>query len=127
MEWLMDIATGITLLISCIGLFGLTLYTTQRRTHEIGIRKVMGARVTDILTLLSKDLIVLVLVALIFASAGGWYGVHWWLQNYAYRVSVGADVFLLAGGTLLLVTLLTVAAQSLKAALVSPIKSLRTE
>ena len=127
MEWLMDIATGITVLISCIGLFGLTLFTTERRTREIGIRKVMGARVTDILTLLGKDFVVLVLIALVVASVGGWYGMHWWLQDYAYRVSIGADVFLLAGGALLLVTVLTVGAQSLKAALVNPIKSLRTE
>jgi len=127
MQWLMDIATGITLLISCIGLFGLTLFTTARRTREIGIRKVMGAGVTDILTLLGKDFVVLVLIALVLASAGGWYGMHWWLQDYAYRVSIGADVFLLAGGALLLVTVLTVGAQSLKAALVNPIKSLRTE
>ena len=127
MEWLMDIATGITLLISCIGLFGLTLFTTGRRTREIGIRKVMGARVTDILTLLGKDFVVLMLIALVIASAGAWYGMHRWLQNYAYRVSIGADVFLLAGGALLLVTVLTVGAQSLKAALVNPIKSLRTE
>ena len=127
MEWLMDIATGITLLISCIGLFGLTLFTTERRTREIGIRKVMGARVTDILTLLGRDFVVLVLIAVVIASAGGWYGMHWWLQDYAYRVSIGADVFLLAGGVLLLVTVLTVGAQSLKAALGNPIKSLRTE
>jgi putative ABC transport system permease protein len=127
MEWLMDIATGITLLISCIGLFGLTLFTTAGRTREIGIRKVLGARVTDILTLLGKDFVVLVLIALVIAAAGGWYGMNWWLQDYAYRVSIGADVFLLAGGALLLVTALTVGAQSLKAALVNPIKSLRTE
>ncbi len=127
MVWLMDIAMGITLLISCIGLFGLTLFTTERRTREIGIRKVLGAGVADILTLLGKDFILLVLIALMIASACGWYGMHWWLRDYAYRVSIGADVFLLAGGALLLVTVLTVGAQSLKAALVNPIKSLRTE
>ncbi|HEY8970478.1 MAG TPA: FtsX-like permease family protein, partial [Puia sp.] len=127
MEWLMNIATGIALFISCIGLFGLTLYTTARKTREIGIRKVLGAGVTDILSLLGKEFVVLVLIALVIASAGGWYSMQWWLQDYAYRVSIRADVFLLAGATLLLVTILTVGAQSLKAALVSPIKSLRTE
>jgi succinate dehydrogenase hydrophobic anchor subunit len=127
MEWLMDIATGVTLLISCIGLFGLTLFTTARRTREIGIRKVLGAGVTDILTLLGKEFVVLILVALLLASAGGWYGMHRWLQDYAYRVGIGVDVFLLAGGASLMVTALTVGAQSLKAALVNPIKSLRTE
>ncbi len=127
MEWLMDIATGVTLLISCIGLFGLTLFTTARRTREIGIRKVLGARVTDILTLLGKEFVVLILVSLVIASAAGWYGMHRWLQDYAYRVDIGVDVFLLAGGASLMVTVLTVGAQSLKAALVNPIKSLRTE
>lgn len=127
MEGLLDIATGITLFISCIGLFGLTLFTTAQRTREIGIRKVMGAGVKDILVLLGKDFVRLVLVALVVASAGGWYGTHRWLQDYAYRVNIGADIFLLAGGALLLVTLLTVGAQSLKAALANPVKSLRTE
>ena len=127
MEWLLNIATGITLFVSCIGLFGLTLFTTQRRTKEIGIRKVLGAGVQDILVLLGKDFVRLVLIALLIASAGGWYGMHRWLQDYAYRVNITADVFLLAGGALLLVTLLTVGVQSLKAALVNPIKSLRTE
>lgn len=127
MEGLLDIATGITLFISCIGLFGLTLFTTAQRTKEIGIRKVMGAGVKDILVLLGKDFVRLVLIALVAASAAGWYGMHRWLQDYAYRVNIGADVFLLAGGALLLVTLLTVGAQSLKAALANPIKALRSE
>ena len=122
MEWLMDIATGITLLISCVGLFGLTLFTTARRTREIGIRKVLGAGVTDILTLLGKNFVVLVLIALVIASAGGWYGMHWWLQDYAYRVSIGADLFLLAGGALLLVTVVTVGAQSVRAAMANTVK-----
>jgi putative ABC transport system permease protein len=88
---------------------------------------VIGADVKDILILLGKDFVRLVLVALVIASAAGWYGMHRWLQDYAYRVSIGADVFLLAGGALLLVTILTVGAQSLKAALANPIKSLHTE
>jgi putative ABC transport system permease protein len=127
MEWLMNIATGITIFISLIGLFGLTLFTTERRTREIGIRKVMGARVTDILTLLEKDFVRLVLIALVIASAGGWWLMHRWLRDYAYRVRLGPGVFLLAGGALLVVTVLTVGIQSLRAALVNPVKSLRTE
>jgi ABC-type antimicrobial peptide transport system permease subunit len=127
MEWLMNIATAITVFVSCIGLFGLTLFTTQRRTREIGIRKVLGARVTDILTLLGMEFVVLILIALVIASAGGWYGMHRWLRDYAYRVSIGPDVFLLAGGSLLLLTVLTVGVRSLKAAMANPIKSLRTE
>jgi len=127
MEWLLNIATGITLLISCIGLFGLTLFTTGRRTREIGIRKVMGADVKDILILLGKDFVRLVLIALVIASAGGWYLTHRWLQNYAYQVSLGADVFLLAGAALLVLTVLTVGLQSLKAATANPVDSLRSE
>ena len=127
MQWLINIAVGITIFISCIGLFGLTLFTTERRTREIGIRKVMGARVSDILTLLGKDFVRLVLIALILASAVGWWLMQRWLQDYAYRVKIGPEIFLLAGGALLVVTVLTVGIQSLRAALVNPIKSLRTE
>jgi putative ABC transport system permease protein len=127
MEWLLNIATGITLFISCIGLFGLTLFTTRRRTREIGIRKVMGADLKDILILLGKDFVRLVLIALAIASAGGWYLTHRWLRDYAYRVEVGVDVFLLAGGALMVLTVLTVGLQSLKAATVNPVDSLRSE
>jgi ABC-type antimicrobial peptide transport system permease subunit len=127
MEWLMNIATVVTLFISCIGLFGLTLFTTERRTREIGIRKVLGARIGDILVMLGKDFVVLVGIALAVASAGGWYLMHRWLQDFAYRVSIGVGVFLLAGGALLVVTVVTVGAQALRAALVNPVKSLRVE
>ena len=127
MEWLLNIATGITLFISCIGLFGLTLFTTGRRTREIGIRKVMGADLKDILLLLGRDFVALVLIAATIASAGGWWLTHRWLQDYAYRISVGADVFLLAGGALMALTVLTVGLQSTKAAMVNPVKSLRSE
>jgi putative ABC transport system permease protein len=127
MEWLMNIATVVTLFISCIGLFGLTLFTTARRTREIGIRKVLGARISDILVMLGKDFVVLVGIALVLASAGGWWLMHLWLQDFAYRVSIGVGVFLLAGGALLVVTAITVGAQALRAALANPVKSLRTE
>lgn len=127
MEALLDIATGITLFISCIGLFGLTLFTTGRRTREIGIRKVMGAGVKDILLLLGKNFVELVLIALVIASAGGWYLTHRWLQDYAYRIGVGIDVFLLAGGALLVFTALTVGIHSLRAARTNPVTSLRNE
>lgn len=127
MEWLMNIATMVTMFISCIGLFGLTLFTTQRRTREIGIRKVLGARVGDILVMLGKDFVALVGIALVVASAGGWWLMHGWLQDFAYRVSIGVEVFLLAGGVLLVVTVLTVGVQALRAALVNPVKSLRSE
>jgi putative ABC transport system permease protein len=127
MAWLMNIATVVTLFISCIGLFGLTLFTTARRTREIGIRKVLGARISDILVMLGKDFVVLVGIALVLASAGGWWLMHRWLQDFAYRVSIGVEVFLLAGGALLVVTIITVGAQALLAALVNPLRSLRTK
>jgi ABC-type antimicrobial peptide transport system permease subunit len=127
MAWLMHIATGITLFISCIGLFGLTLFTTERRTREIGIRKVLGAKVSDILTLLGKDFVVLVLIALAIAAAAGWWVMHRWLQDFAYRVAISWDVFLLAGGVLMVVTLLTVGVQGLRAAMGNPVESLRQE
>jgi ABC-type antimicrobial peptide transport system permease subunit len=127
MEWLMNIATVVTLFISCIGLLGLTLFTTERRTREIGIRKVLGARVSDILLLLGKEFVVLVGIALVVASAVGWYLMHRWLEDFAYRVSVGVGVFLLAGGALLVVTVLTVGVQALRAALVNPVRSLRVQ
>jgi putative ABC transport system permease protein len=124
---LMNIATAITVFISCIGLFGLTLFTTQRRTREIGIRKVLGAGVSDILVMLGREFLILVGIALLIASAGGRWLMQRWLQDYVYRIGIGVDVFLLAGGALLAMTVLTVGAQSLKASLVNPIKSLRTE
>ncbi|HXB95220.1 MAG TPA: ABC transporter permease [Puia sp.] len=127
LEGLMDIATGIAVFISLIGLFGLTLFTTERRTKEIGIRKVLGARVTDILGLLVKDFLRLLVIALVIASAGGWYFMHRWLRDYAYRVGIGPELFLLAGGALLVVTVLTVGVQSLRAATVNPVRSLRSE
>jgi putative ABC transport system permease protein len=87
----------------------------------------MGAEVKDILVLLGKDFVRLVLIAVVIASAGGWYLMHRWLQDYAYRVSMGVDIFLLAGGVLLLATVVTVGLQSMKAAMVNHVKSLRSE
>ena len=125
--WLLNIATGITIFISCIGLFGLTMFTAARRTREIGIRKVLGASVPDIATLLSKDFVFLVSIALLIASPIAWIFMHSWLRGFAYRIPIGIDIFLIAGGAILFITLLTVGFQSIKAALVNPIKSLRTE
>src|SRR5437667_277192 len=94
--WLMNIATGITIFISCIGLFGLTMFTTERRTREIGIRKVLGASVPDIAALLGKDFIMLVIVALFVASPIAWLCMRKWLQDLAYRIPFGIDIFLTA-------------------------------
>jgi len=127
MAWLMNIATAISIFVSCIGLFGLTMFTTQKRTREIGIRKVLGAGVKNIVAMLSRDFIILVMLALLIASPIAWLFMQKWLQDYAYRISVGVDIFLLAGILLLAITLATISLQAIKAAMVNPVKSLRTE
>lgn len=126
-SWLMKIATGVTLFISCIGLFGLTMFTAERKTREIGIRKVLGASETDIAMLLGRDFVQLVLLSLVIASPLAWILLHRWLMDFAYRVSFGPDLFLFGGGILLFVALLTVSWHSVRAALANPVKSLRSE
>ncbi|MFT3824712.1 MAG: ABC transporter permease [Chitinophagaceae bacterium] len=126
-SWLMNIASGITIFISCIGLFGLTLFTMEKRTREIGIRKVMGASIPDIVVMLSKDFVVLIVIALLIASPIAWMLMHKWLQDFVYRISPGIGIYLVAGIAILFITLLTVSFQSVKAALVNPVKSLRNE
>jgi ABC-type antimicrobial peptide transport system permease subunit len=117
----------LAIFIACLGLFGLASFTAEQRTKEIGIRKVLGASVSGIVGLLSKDLVKLVLVAILIASPlGGWL-MHKWLQNYEYRISISWWMYLLAGGLAVAVALLTVSFQSIKAALANPVKSLRSE
>jgi hypothetical protein len=125
--WLMNAAMIITIFISCMGLFGLAMFTAERRTKEIGIRKVLGATVADITTMLSKDFIVLVVIAVLIASPIAWYFMNQWLQDFAYRVNVSWWVFVLAGVAAMLIALATVSFQAIKAAITNPVKSLRTE
>jgi ABC-type antimicrobial peptide transport system permease subunit len=125
--WLMNAAMIITIFISCMGLFGLAMFTAERRTKEIGIRKVLGASVVNITTMLSKDFIVQVLVAVLIASPIAWYCMNQWLQDFAYKTSIHWWVFLLAAVIALTIALLTVSFQAVKAALANPVKSLRTE
>ncbi|MDB5262619.1 MAG: hypothetical protein JWQ14_1900 [Adhaeribacter sp.] len=113
--------------ISCLGLYGLSAFMAEQRTKEIGVRKVLGASVFDIVGLLSKDFVALVLVANILAWPLAWYGLHRWLQDFAYRVEMGWWVFVLAGVLALLIALLTISLQAIKAAVANPVKSLRTE
>lgn len=120
-------ATGLAVLISCLGLLGLVMFTTNQRTKEIGVRKVLGASVTQIITILSKDFLWLVLVAFILATPVAWYALHQWLQNFAYRTPIHLWLFLLAGMAMFLVALLTISLQTFKAASANPVKSLRTE
>ena len=125
--WLMNIATGITIFISCMGLFGLTMFTAEKRTREIGIRKVLGASVTEIVTLLCRDFIGLVLLATIIASPVAWFFLHRWLDDFAYKTSISWWLFLLSGVAAITIALITVSYQAIKAAMMDPVKSLRTE
>jgi ABC-type antimicrobial peptide transport system permease subunit len=118
---------GIAIIISCLGLFGLALFTAEQRTKEIGIRKVLGASVTGIVAMLSKDFLKLVLIANIVAWPLGWYFMHGWLQNYASRVDMGWWIFALAGAATLSIALLTIIFQAVRAALTNPVQSLRSE
>jgi len=124
---LITAATFIIIFISCIGLFGLTIFTTRRRTAEIGIRKVLGASVTNITLMLSKDLIVLVLAALVVATPVAWYLMNGWLQNFVYRITISWWMFVLSGIVAIVIALLTIGLQSVKAAMLNPVKSLRSE
>jgi putative ABC transport system permease protein len=117
----------VAILISCLGLFGLAAYTAEQRTKEIGIRKVLGASTTGIAILLSKEYTRLVLVALVIASPLAWYLMNKWLDNFAYRINISWWIFAVAALLALLIALLTVSYQSVKAALANPVHSLRSE
>ena len=125
--WLMNAAMLITIFISCMGLFGLAMYTAQTRKREIGIRKIIGASVTDITTMLTKDFGKLVIIATIIATPIAWLLMNKWLEDFAYRVNVSLWVFLAAMIIALVIAILTVSYQSIKAALANPVKNLRTE
>jgi putative ABC transport system permease protein len=124
---LVNMATAIAILISCMGLFGLATFTAQQRTKEIGVRKVLGASVASIVTLLTKDFLKLVFVALILASPLAWWAMNRWLQDFAYKVDLDWWVFALAGILAIGIALVTVSFQSIKAALTNPVNSLRSE
>jgi putative ABC transport system permease protein len=125
--WLVNIAMGVTIFISCMGLFGLGLFTTRRRSKEISIRKVMGASVTAITTLLSKDFALLVGLAFCIATPLAWMASNRWLSDFAYRTSLSWWVFATAGCSALVIALLTVGFQAARAALVNPVENLRSE
>ena len=117
----------LAILIACLGLFGLATFTAEQRTKEIGVRKVLGASVGSIVTLLSKDFLKLVLIAIVIASPIAWYAMNRWLQDFAYKIDMPWWVFALAGALAVGIALLTVSFQSVKAALMNPVKSLRSE
>jgi putative ABC transport system permease protein len=118
---------ALSLLIACLGLFGLSIFVVERKIKEIGIRKVLGASISGIVGLLSADFLKLVLVAGIIASPLAWYFMSQWLQDFAYRINIGWWVFAVAGVTALLIALVTISFKAIKAAIANPVKSLRTE
>jgi ABC-type antimicrobial peptide transport system permease subunit len=117
----------LAIFISCLGLFGMASFMAERRTKEIGVRKVMGASVFNLWRLLSKDFVILVLISLLIAVPLAYYLMNNWLQNYQYRSDISWWIFAVAGAGILIITLLTVSFQSIKAALMNPVKSLRSE
>jgi ABC-type antimicrobial peptide transport system permease subunit len=118
---------SLAILISCLGLFGMASFMTEQRVKEIGVRKVLGASVFNLWRLLSTDFLGLVAISLLIASPIGWYLMHNWLQHFDYRSTISGWIFVLTGLSAILITLLTVSFQSVKAALANPIKSLKTE
>ena len=120
-------ATGLAVFISCLGLLGLVIYTTNQRTKEIGVRKVLGASVKQIVAMITSDFIVLILLAFVIAAPLAWIGMHRWLENFAFRTNVSWWIFITGGAVMVLVALITLSFQTVKAALMNPVKSLRTE
>ena len=119
--------TLVAVIICCLGLFGLATFDAEQRIKEIGVRKVLGASVADIVVLLSKDFAGLVLIGIVLAIPTAYYFMNRWLQNFAFRIDISWEIFVLAGVVALLIALLTVSFQAIKAATANPVKSLRTE
>ena len=117
----------LAIFIACLGLFGLAAYAAEQRTREIGIRKVLGASVGGIVSLLSRDFLRLVVVSAVIAFPLAWWAMHHWLQDFAYRITIGWEVFVLAGVVAVGIALMTVSFQAIRAALSNPVKSLRSE
>jgi len=117
----------LAILISCLGLLGLVIFASEQRTKEIGIRKVLGASLTQIMTLFSKDFLQLILLAFLIAAPLAWYFLHQWLQDFAYKIAISWWIFALAGSISILIALLTMSYQAVKAATANPVKSLRAE
>ena len=117
----------LAIVIACLGLFGLVTYAAEQRTKEIGIRKVLGANVPVIVSMIVKDFLKLVIIASIIAFPVAWWGMNKWLQNFAYRVDMGWWIFAIAALFAIVVTLATISYQAIKAAVANPVKSLRSE
>lgn len=120
-------ATGLSIFISCLGLLGLAIYNTNQRTKEIGVRKVLGATVTQIVTLLSTELVMLIVLAFVLVTPLAWYAMNKWMESFADRTTISWWIFVVSGGGMLLTALITSSFQTVKAALANPTKSLRSE
>jgi putative ABC transport system permease protein len=119
--------TVFAIFISCLGLFGLLAYSAEQRIKEIGIRKVLGAKVLTIILLLSKDYLKLVFLAIFIACPIAWWVMHKWLENFAYRITISWWMMLVSGFLALMITIITVFVQAFKAAIINPIQSLRID
>jgi putative ABC transport system permease protein len=126
-EQVLTLFSSLTIFIACLGLFGLATFTAEQRTKEIGVRKVLGASVGSVVALLSRDFIKLILIAMTLASPIAWWGMNQWLKEFAYKITIDWWIFALAGLLAVGIALLTVSFQSIKAALMNPVKSLRSE
>jgi ABC-type antimicrobial peptide transport system permease subunit len=117
----------IAILIGCLGLYGLVAFAAMQRTKEVGIRKVLGASLTNIITLFSKEFILLIAIAFVIAAPIAYYVMHAWLENFAYQVNVGGWIFIVAIAVSFAIAAITIAYQAIKAAIANPVNSLRTE
>jgi len=124
---ILNIFSVLTIFVACLGLFGLVTYAAEQRTKEIGIRKVLGASVTQVTKMLSKEFLKLVLIASLIAFPAAWWAMNKWLQSFAYRINVSWWVFIVAAAVALLIALITVSSQAIKAAMANPVNSLRSE
>ena len=120
-------SAGLTIFISCLGLLGLVLFITTQRVKEIGVRKVLGASIGQLVVLLSSDLMKLVLIAFLIAAPIAWLVMNEWLANYAYRTDIGIWLFVLSGLLMFVIALITLSTQTIRSALVNPADSLRSE
>jgi putative ABC transport system permease protein len=127
MGTILGIFAGITIFVACLGLFGLATFTAEQRTKEIGIRKVLGASVSVIFSLLSKDFLKLVLIAFVLATPIAWYMMSKWLQDFAYRTNISWWVFALSAILAIVITLITISFRAIRAAVANPVESLRSE
>ena len=117
----------IAIFLSCLGLYGLASFMAVQRIKEVGIRKVLGASVSSVVYLFSKEFIVLIMIAFIIASPVAWYFMDKWLQDYAYRINISWWIFIVGGISAIIIALITVSFQAIKAAIANPVKSLKTE